>query len=100
MLDAQNAVAAPAAVRREDYRPPEWLVPEIGLDFELGAEKTMVRATLQVERAETAGGDMLRLNGDGLIPSSLHVSGEDSPEWRMDGDDLLIELGGDRHVIE
>jgi len=52
MLDAQNAVAAaPAAIRREDYRPPEWLVPEISLDFDLGAEKTIVRATLQVERA-------------------------------------------------
>src|SRR4051794_14866980 len=100
MLDAQNAVAAPAAIRREDYRPPEWLVPEISLDFELGAEKTIVRATLQVERAETTEGFTLRLNGDGLVPSSLLVSGEDSPEWRMDGDDLLIELRGERYTIE
>ena len=44
MLDAQNAVAAPAAVRREDYRPPDWLVPEISLEFELDAERTIVRA--------------------------------------------------------
>ena len=48
MLDAQNAVAAaPAAIRREDYRPPEWLVPEIVLDFELGAEKTHGGARLE-----------------------------------------------------
>src|SRR4051794_25217345 len=99
MLDAQNAVAAPAAIRREDYRPPEWLVPEISLDFDLGPEKTVVRATLQVERAETTEGHTLRLNGDGIEPASLHVSGEDA-EWRMDGDDLLNELGLDVQTIE
>ena len=33
MLDALNAPAAPPAeIRREDYRPPEWQVPEIALD--------------------------------------------------------------------
>src|SRR3954447_24119120 len=100
MLDAQNAVAAPAAIRREDYRPPEWLVPEIGLELELGAEKTVVRATLRIERAPTAEGRTLRLNGDGLVPSSLRISGDDGPEWRMDGDDLLIGLRGDGHTIE
>ncbi len=34
------------AIRREDYRPPDWLVPEIRLDFDLDAERTRVRATL------------------------------------------------------
>ena len=37
-------------IRREDYRPPDWLVPEIALEFELDAERTIVRATLEVER--------------------------------------------------
>ena len=37
------------AIRREDYRPPEWLVPEISLDFDLGIETTRVRATLSVD---------------------------------------------------
>src|SRR6185503_1149028 len=101
MLDAQNAVAAaPAAIRREDYRPPEWLVPEISLDFDLGAEKTIVRATLQVERAEATEGRTLRLNGDGLKPASVREVGSDATEWRMEGDDLLIELGADSHTIE
>src|SRR3954468_3438386 len=100
MLDAQNAVAAaPAAIRREDYRPPEWLVPEISLDFELGAEKTVVRATLHVERAETTEGHQLRLNGDGLKPASVREVGAEAVEWRMDGDDLLIALNGNAHTI-
>jgi aminopeptidase N len=45
MLDALNAAAAPPpTIRREDYRPPDWLVPEISLQFELGADRTLVRA--------------------------------------------------------
>ena len=68
MLDAQNAVAAaPAVIRREDYRPPDWLVPEISLDFDLDAEKTVVRATLQVER-NGAHRAPLRLEGDAIKP--------------------------------
>src|SRR3954468_13434599 len=100
MLDAQNAVAAPAAIRREDYRPPEWLVPEIGLELELGAEKTVVRATLRIERAPTAEGRTLRLNGDGLVPSSLRISGDDGPEWRKDGYGFVIGLRCDGHMIQ
>lgn len=51
MLDAVTAPAAPPpTIRREDYSPPDWLVPRIELEFELGAEKTRVRARLRVER--------------------------------------------------
>ena len=98
MLDAQNAVAAPAAIRREDYRPPDWLVPEISLEFELDAERTVIRAVLQVERAEHAEGYTLRLNGDGIEPSYVWVGGEDTADWRMDGSDLVIELRAGRRV--
>ena len=97
MLDAQNAVAAPAAVRREDYRPPDWLVPEISLDFELDAERTIVRATLRVER--NGASVPLRLKGDGIEPASVAIAGEAAP-WRMDGSDLVIELPGDSATIE
>jgi aminopeptidase N len=101
MLDAQNAVAVPAAIRREDYRPPEWLVPEISLDFELGAERTIVRATLKVERAEAIEGFTLRLDGDGIVPIHVRSAARGSDiEWRMDGKDLLIELGTDADTIE
>ena len=53
------------AIRREDYRPPDWLVPEIRLDFDLMPDRTLVRATLEVVR----NGDHdrpLRLDGDEL----------------------------------
>src|SRR5690242_1860707 len=98
--DAQTAPEAPptpthVTIRREDYRPPDWLVPEIHLDFDLGLERTRVRATLQVER----NGDHerpLRLDGDGLTLISLTADGE----WRMDGPALLIEISSDHATVE
>src|SRR5205085_7466844 len=96
---AETAPEAPpsprhVAIRREDYRPPDWLVPEISLDFGLGTDRTRVRATLNVER----NGDHdrpLRLDGDGLKPVSVDSDGE----WRMDGQQLVIELSGNRATV-
>jgi aminopeptidase N len=99
MLDAQNAVAAaPAAIRREDYRPPDWLVPEIALDFELGAEKTVVRATLHVTR-NGSHRTPLRLEGDAIAPVSVGVNGA-ATEWALDGGDLVLEIEGDAATLE
>ncbi len=101
MLDAQNAPAAPpATIRREDYRPPDWQVTDIALEFDLGAERTKVRSTLQLERSESAEGFTLRLNADGRTPLHVHVPSQDETEWRMDGEDLLIELGRDYETVE
>jgi aminopeptidase N len=99
MLDAQNAVAAPpAAVRREDYRPPEWLVPEIALDFDLGSERTVVRATLEAVRSG-AHPAPLRLEGDGLTPVSVTVDGA-AAQWTLDEGDLVLPLAGDTAIVE
>ena len=91
MLDAQNAVAAPAAIRREDYRPPEWLVPEISLDFELGAERTIVHAILEVERNGNHAAPLRLETGDGTL-SSLTVDGNER-SWRSE-DGALGMCGG------
>ncbi|WP_086495694.1 aminopeptidase N [Sphingomonas sp. KC8] len=101
MLDAQNAAAAPPPViHREDYRPPEWLVPDVELHFDLDAAATRVRAKLSVQRN---GGHRhpLKLDGDGLIPVAVRIDGEPQADaWRMDGATLLIDLPGDAHTIE
>jgi aminopeptidase N len=103
MLDIRtvpDADAPPAhvAIRREDYRPPDWLVPEIKLDFDLDTERTRVRATLDVLR----NGDHdrpLRLDGDGIAPLSVKADGADAGHW-LDGPQLVIKLSGERHTIE
>jgi len=100
-MDAITAPpAAPPVIRREEYRPPAWLVPQIRLKFTLGLEQTRVQANLDVTRnpvAEPAG--LLRLNGDGLTPAGVWIDGAASTDWRMDGSDLVITLSGDAHEV-
>ncbi|HEX9954017.1 MAG TPA: aminopeptidase N [Allosphingosinicella sp.] len=98
MLDAQNAPAAPATIRREDYRPPDWLVPEIALDFQLGAERTEVRSRLTVTR----NGDHdrpLRLNAEALAILSVSVDGE-AVEIDYADEMLTVPVPGVSAVVE
>jgi aminopeptidase N len=100
---AQTAPEAPpspthTAIRREDYRPPDWLVPEIGLDFDLGIETTRVRAALSVER-NGEHGRPLRLDGDQLELVSVRVDGQPA-DFRMDGPVLVVEIAGNRATVE
>ena len=89
--------AAPPVIRREAYQPPEWLVPEVALSFNLGLEHTKVVATLKVRRNGQS--QTLRLRGDGLSAEAVLVDGNPSNAWRMDGDDLLIDLPGEAHDV-
>ena len=89
-----------ATIRREDYRPPDWLVPEIELKFALGIDTTRVQAKLKVERnPDGSRSDTLVLNGDELEPKGVWVDGTAIDNWTMDGSDLHIPLSGDAHEI-
>ena len=97
-MDAISAPpVAPPVIRREDYQPPAWLVPEIILAFNLGIEQTRVSATLKVRQNGTD--RTLRLNGDGIAAEAVLVDDEPSLAWRMDGADLLVELPGESHEV-
>ncbi|HXH15132.1 MAG TPA: aminopeptidase N [Sphingomonas sp.] len=99
MLDIQNSLAHPLVIRREDYTPPEWLVPETKLDFALDPSITRVTATLSVTR----NGDHdkpLRLDGAGQKPLSVTVDGVAINNSRIDGEQLVIPLPGTAHVVE
>src|SRR3954449_13269597 len=96
--DAAVAPEAPllpahAAIRREDYCPPDWLVPEIRLDFDLGIERTRVRATLSVER-NGEHDRPLKLDGDAVKLLSVKVDGSDG-KWRLEGEQLIVAVAGD-----
>ena len=102
MADIQSANApVPLVVRRQDYRPPDWLVPEIELDFLLDPACTTVRARLSVNR-NGAHYRALRLDGDELTPVEIKVDGRTlgSGEWKMDGGALIIPLSGGVHQVE
>ena len=95
--DAAPPPQVPAVIRREDYRPPQWLVPEVSLDFTLGLDETRVVSTLRVRKNGDA--RILRLNGDGIAVRSLSVDGRAVQDWRMDGPDLLVDLPGEAHEV-
>jgi aminopeptidase N len=103
MADVRTLPEAPSSpqhttIRREDYRPPDWLVPAIHLDFALDLTATRVRARLTVTR----NGDHdrpLRLDGDELTALSVRIDGKDAA-WEMDGPDLVVPIAGNEAVVE
>ncbi len=92
MTDASSTPAVPVTIHRGDYRPPEWQIPDIALDFALGIDETRVSAALSVVRHADAPLP-LTLRGDGLTPLAVRVDGEGWNDWRMDGPDLIVDLG-------
>ena len=55
MADAAPTPQEPQVIRREDYRPFPWLVPEIELDFDFSLDATRVTSRLTVARNGKAG---------------------------------------------
>jgi len=92
MTDASSTPAVPVTIYRGDYRPPEWQIPDIALDFALGINATKVSAALSVVRDAEAPTPLL-LRGDGLTPAAVRVDGEVWNDWRIDGSDLIVDLG-------
>ena len=98
MLDAQSTPQVPQAVRLADYRSPDWLVPHVGLEFDLDPARTVVRARLEVVR-NGAHDRPLVLDGEGLELLALAVDGLASAA-RPRGGRLLVTPAGDTAVIE
>ncbi|RHW18416.1 aminopeptidase N [Sphingomonas gilva] len=99
MLDMHAATRTPTPIRREDYRPPDWLVPAISLDFDLDPARTVVRARLEVTR-NGAHDRPLVLDGAGQQPLAVRVDGREVNDWRQQDGGLVVPLAGEAHVIE
>ncbi len=103
VMDIQRSAAqpsiTPAAIRREDYSPPAWEVPQIALDFALDPADTRVRAALTLTRSGPHD-EPLRLDGAGQTPLSVKVDGVAVNDWRIEGEQLVVPLTGDSHVVE
>ncbi|MGX5713065.1 aminopeptidase N [Sphingopyxis terrae subsp. ummariensis] len=98
MTDASSSPVPPVTIHRSDYRPPEWQVPDIALDFALGLDTTRVGAALSVVRHADAPAP-LTLRGDGLTPLAVRVDGESWNDWHMEGPDLIVDLGDRAQAI-
>ena len=66
-------------IRLKDYRPPDWLVDTVALDFFLHPSKTRVRATLVLRPNPQTAAAPLVLDGDGLNLVSLKLDGKTLP---------------------
>jgi aminopeptidase N len=89
----------PKIIHREDYTVPDWLVPDIALDFDLDPSKTIIKSILSV----THNGNHTRpliLDGDGLTVCDMRVDGEVWNDWHMDGDRLVVPLTSATATIE
>jgi aminopeptidase N len=84
-------------VRRADWAPPAWLVPEVALEIELDPLRTRVRARIQVRR--NVRDAPLRLDGEGLKLLSIAVDGR-AAAHKLDRTGLTLRLAGDAATVE
>ena len=79
-------------IRLKDYRPPDWLVETVALDFSLHATQTKVRATLALKPNPQSAAAPLVLDGDGLSLVSLKIDGTVLPaeDYVASADSLTI----------
>ncbi len=69
--------ATPKPTRLEDYRPSDYLIETVDLDFALSPDRTLVAATLVMRRASTAAADApLILDGEEIDLLSVGLDGE------------------------
>ncbi|WP_310496285.1 aminopeptidase N [Sandarakinorhabdus sp.] len=97
MLDARTAPPF-AAIRLADYQPPDWLVPEVALEFDLDLDRTLVRARLTLRRGGSHARPLV-LDGHDLQTLSVMVDGVPA-NTRPDGERLIISIAGDTAIIE
>jgi len=92
--------STPPAVHLKDYRPPEFLIDQVDLRFDLDAEETEVMAELQLRRnpAATRGNGDLRLDGEQLELIEVALDDRVLPpaEFRVDDHALIVHHVPDR----
>jgi aminopeptidase N len=70
------SAAQPKAIRREDYRPPDYRIETVDLDFDLKPEATRVKAKFAIRAAQDGGARPLVLDGDELTLVSISLDGK------------------------
>src|ERR1700722_12547431 len=94
MPDASRDLAPHQPIRLADYQPPDFLIDSVDLVFDLGEEKTSVKARLSVRRNPAARDSKaaLKLDGRELELVSLALDGEalGANRYVQDADSLTI----------
>ena len=98
---------APTVIRLSDYRPPDWLIDDVRLVFDLKPRGARVRARIAFRRNPEAGGGpaALRLDGRALTLVSAAIDGRPLAEGErtVDAEGLTVAaetLPGDAFLWE
>ncbi len=97
-LDAQGAVQLPNAVRLADYQPPDWLIPEVSLSFDLDGAATKVRTKLKVRRNGSHDRPLV-LDGQDLRTLAILIDGVPQ-NIESSGETLSLTIPGDAAEVE
>ncbi len=95
----ESPAPLPPLKKLADYRPPDWLVPDVALEFELDPERTLVHARLEVVRNGSHARPLV-LDGEELELIELRVDGVSQPLPNDSMGGLTLPIAGDRAVVE
>jgi aminopeptidase N len=94
----------PPAVHLRDYRPPEFLIDQVDLRFELDQDLTTVDAALELRRnpAAVRGDGDLRLDGELMELERAAMDGHElaPADYRVEADALVLHRVPDRFRLE
>jgi aminopeptidase N len=94
-MDASRDLAPPQPVRLADYRPPDFLIDQVSLAFELGEDGTIVKSRLALRRNPAAADPSapLRLDGEELELLSVALDGGKlgANRYRLEHGTLVID---------
>src|SRR5690349_7979884 len=87
---------APRTVHRSDYRPPDYVVDEVELHFELGEDESRVHAVLRMRRnpARPDASNDLVLDGEGLELRAIALDGKVLAAGEYETDERSLRIAG------
>jgi len=95
---------APQTIHLKDYRPPEYLIDQADLQFELGEAETLVQARLTIRRNPESEheGRTLRLHGEQLELISLAIDGVELAvdAYAVDAEGLTVHQVPGQFVLQ
>ncbi len=85
----------PTVIRLSDYTPPNYLIDQVDLSFDLDESRTTVTSRLRIRRNSSlpSPGPALVLNGEGMELVSVHLDGRvlGSDEYKKDDETLTLD---------
>ena len=90
-------------IRRADYRPPDFLLDKVALEFDLDPALTYVTATLELRRNPIVGGSIpLQLDGEDLELALIGLNGNALPAnaYQLHEDGLTLRPPSDRFTLK